>query len=556
MKKLTTTLLLLSLVPSVTAQNIGINVNGATPAASALLDIDASALPANAQRGLLIPRLALTATNVAAPVTAPATSLLIYNTATAGAAPFNVVPGFYYWNSAAWTPMLAGPQGWTILGNAGTVPATNFLGTTDNQDLVVRTNNTERMRVLGANGRVGIGLSPTLAQLEVNSGTTFDAIAGHSTNVGGYLGRETNISFGVPVQTLSGAGVYASNPAAGYTSIFSQSTGTANVAATVNYSSVWIGQYSYVENSGNFGTNSPTAIYGQMNNNNSLQAGIQPAMWGYSNRGTQAGNPGYTVGGLYFADAQNQDAIAVFGSTSSNSALVRMGGYFEGFDYNTGLVGAYAYVGGSTNGGVTLRKITGTGSVAEIVPTADHGRVTLTCPESPEYWYQDYGTAQLVDGHAHVDLDPILADIVVVDAENPVRVFCTPVDMPMFNGVTVTNRTATGFDLVELNGGAHNGKVDYQLVAKPKTNFGEGRFAQAPGPAWLKPDLEPAAAKAANQPKEVFHWPTDWNAYAYDIDKVAAIGTRMPAGPHKGKFKVAEGLFLDNIPATRPTAPK
>ena len=25
-------------------------------------------------------------------------------------------------------------------------------------------------------------------------------------------------------------------------------------------------------------------------------------------------------------------------------------------------------------------------AVAEIVPTEDHGRIMLTCPESPEYW--------------------------------------------------------------------------------------------------------------------------------------------------------------------------
>ncbi len=550
MKKITTALLLLSFLASTDAENIGINVTGAAPAASALLDIDGATLPANAQRGLLIPRVALTATNVAAPVAAPATSLLIYNTATAGVAPNNVLPGFYYWNSAAWTPMLAGVQGWTVLGNAGTVPTTNFLGTTDNQDLVVRTNNLERMRVRN-NGYVGVGVNPTLAQLEVSSGTTFDAVSGHSSNVGGYLGRETNISFGVPAQTLLGAGVYASNPALGYTSMFAQSTGAANVAALIDYSSVWIGNYSYVENAANYGTNSPTAIYGQMNLTNALQAGVQPAMWGYSNRGTLAGNPGYTVGGLFFADAQNQDAIAVFGSTGSSSVLTRVGGYFEGFDY-PGVIGAYAYVGGSTNGGVTLRKITGTGTVAEIVPTPQHGRVTLTCPESPEYWYQDYGTVQLTGGHAHVDLDPILAGIIVVDDQHPVRVFCTPVDMPMFNGVTVTNRTATGFDLVELNGGDHSGTIDYHVVVKPKTNFGEGRFAQAPGPAWLKPDQEPSSAKAANQPKEVFHWPTDWNAYGYDIDKAAALGTRMPAGPHQGKIKVAEGVFMDHVPASRP----
>src|SRR4029450_10032819 len=78
-------------------QNIGINANGAAPNASALLDIDGSALAAASQKGGLVPRVALTATNVAAPVVAPAASLLLYNTATAGVAPNNVTPGYYYW---------------------------------------------------------------------------------------------------------------------------------------------------------------------------------------------------------------------------------------------------------------------------------------------------------------------------------------------------------------------------------------------------------------------------------------------------------------------------
>lgn len=51
---------------------------------------------------------------------------------------------------------------WTTLGNSGTVPATNFLGTTDNQDLKVSTNATERMRVL-ANGDIWVdGIKPFL----------------------------------------------------------------------------------------------------------------------------------------------------------------------------------------------------------------------------------------------------------------------------------------------------------------------------------------------------------------------------------------------------------
>jgi hypothetical protein len=55
---------------------------------------------------------------------------------------------------------------WLLTGNAGTNPATNFLGTTDAQPLVIRTNNTEWMRVT-ANGNVGIGTTGPGAKLEV-----------------------------------------------------------------------------------------------------------------------------------------------------------------------------------------------------------------------------------------------------------------------------------------------------------------------------------------------------------------------------------------------------
>jgi len=66
---------------------------------------------------------------------------------------------------AANTYALTGAS-WGTLGNAGTNPANDFLGTTDNQRLVFRTNNVEQMTVL-ANGNVGIGRSPTAERLEV-----------------------------------------------------------------------------------------------------------------------------------------------------------------------------------------------------------------------------------------------------------------------------------------------------------------------------------------------------------------------------------------------------
>ena len=84
------------------------------------------------------------------------------------------------------------------------------------------------------------------------------------------------------------------------------------------------------------------------------------------------------------------------------------------------------------------------------------------------------------------ELDKILANVIIVNESNPVRVFCTPVNMQYFNGAAVMNQTSTGFDLVELNDGKHTGTLYYQLIAKPRTNYGAGRFYQAPGPAWVR----------------------------------------------------------------------
>lgn len=56
---------------------------------------------------------------------------------------------------------------WLTGGNTGTTSSTNYIGTGDSQDLVIRTNAIERVRV-EANGNVGIGTASPAAPLEVN----------------------------------------------------------------------------------------------------------------------------------------------------------------------------------------------------------------------------------------------------------------------------------------------------------------------------------------------------------------------------------------------------
>lgn len=493
--------------------------------------------------------MALSGTNDAATIANPATSILVYNTSTAGAGITQVFPGFYY-NAGTpaspnWKRVTTGnSDAWVVGGNMGTTPGTHYIGTSDASDLVLKANSTEIMR-LKQSGSVGIGTATPSTKLEVLAATG-DAIYGRSPNVGGYVGYETDINAGIG-GTISSAGIYSINPSANYGGVFGQSSGAATVAANIGYSTVWIGLYGMTENSSN--TYNPNGVYGHLQVSGPLLAGFQSAIYGYSGRGTTAGNPGYTIGVRGMADTQNQDAFGVMG-TAYTDAGTRAGGYFEAYTY-AGASGIYAYVGGRISG--TNRKIVGTGTVSEIIPTENHGRIILTCPESPEYWYQDYGSVELVNGFAHVNLDPILADIIFVNDENPIRVFCTPVNMTHFNGVTIMNQTTTGFDLVELNDGHHSGKLDYQIVVKPKTNYGEGRFPQAPGPAYLKPDKEPLAAKAKNQvdPAKVFHWKSDHEVYNYNPEDYIQPGDVVPAGPNAGKTYLGKGKYREGAPLNK-----
>lgn len=145
------------------AQNVGIGTN--SPAASAKLDITST------NSGLLVPRISLASTTDVLTIPAPATSVLVYNT-NAGMTSGSGV-GYYYWTGAVWERLLSGTlptAGWGLTGNAGTNPATNFIGTTNAVDFVARTNNAERLRIQSG-GNVGIGTATPGYRLDLGNGT-------------------------------------------------------------------------------------------------------------------------------------------------------------------------------------------------------------------------------------------------------------------------------------------------------------------------------------------------------------------------------------------------
>ncbi len=73
--------------------------------------------------------------------------------------------GRIYWRDLS---SISTGGGWSLTGNSGTNPASNFLGTTDQQRLVFKTNSTERATIL-ANGNVGIGVANPIKALQVDN---------------------------------------------------------------------------------------------------------------------------------------------------------------------------------------------------------------------------------------------------------------------------------------------------------------------------------------------------------------------------------------------------
>ncbi len=72
-----------------------------------------------ATKGFLMPRIALTATNTAAPLSAHVAGMLIYNTATAGTGIYSVSPGIYYNDGTRWVgmPYVSGSASSSVAGS-------------------------------------------------------------------------------------------------------------------------------------------------------------------------------------------------------------------------------------------------------------------------------------------------------------------------------------------------------------------------------------------------------------------------------------------------------
>lgn len=226
--------------------------------------------------------------------------------------------------------------------------------------------------------------------------------------------------------------------------------------------------------------------------------------------GFAPGSQGYGVYGKATDAANGYGVVGIANNVGGVGPVGGAGGAFTGYNY--GVAGSQTnitpnvqtaagyFVGGANTGlqvttlveafsaSNTHYKIWGSnpGTVSTCVPDLNGNAVTLHAPETPEFYFQDYGQAQLANGTVHIEIDPVLAKNIVINEKHPLRVFvqlegdC--------KGVYVTNKTTHGFDVVELNGGTSNTSFQWSItcnvadamVGNRLSKFADLRFEAGP----------------------------------------------------------------------------
>ena len=435
-------------------------------------------------KGLLIPRVNLTNLTTFAPLTGTQVeSLLVYNTNT------STGPGYFYWSVAdlRWKSMDGGAD-WTKNGNTpttpGTAPGENYMGTPDTENFILATNDTERI-TFTSGGLVSVNDNTPVAtdRFSVRGSNNQYVLNGYSLTSGvGVRGENTDA--GVGVQGVSN----------GWDGVEGETYGNVTEGGV----------------SGRNSNSNGTAVVGVGNNQT---AKTEPTGSGGAFTGTRFGiisyalytNPSYGYAGAGNGLNLNTEIAAGFGDNS--------GGIFKGNQWG---VTSIADISGSSNDGTnraafignynrnannqetiyvgarianTNVKIAGTGggSVSTTMRTANDGERILFAPEAPENWFFDIGEAQLVNGKATVNLDPLFVE--VLSPETPFKVFVQGGENTMGNIQLKRNQETKSFTL-EDQGGRSNGTVYYKIygIWKGKENL---RFPE------LKPEDIPQRVEEA-----------------------------------------------------------
>lgn len=464
MKSFLLYILVLLFVSNTNAQ-IGIG----TTSPNAQLDITAtnSTTPANTD-GILIPRVA------AFPATNPTSSqngMLIFLTTASG----SNQPGFYYWNNATTAWLGVGStltNNWGLLGNTSTSSSTNFIGTTDDVDIVFKRNGV-RAGFIGnptiATGNLNTSLGANSLVNPSATGTRNVAIGTNAlpANTTGFR----NISIGDQSSYLNVSGT--DNIAIGAGALYSNSLAVSNVA---------IGNNSLVSNtagnntavgyfamSGNTTGTYNTAIgrealrinsTGSYNVGLGYKAGYSTAALGSNNvfLGTYAGYNETGSNKLYIdnttftaAGTNNATTSLIYGDFASSPKILRTNSQFQ--------IGDPATTG--------YKFPTARGTANQYLSTDGSGVLSWTSLAPVTTDWSTTGNASIVDGTNYIGTDAATDVDVAFRRKNlaagKIGTTNTSFGLGALASNTGTNNTAHGVNALNATtSGTNNTAVGYQ----------------------------------------------------------------------------------------------
>lgn len=199
-----------------------------------------------------------------------------------------------------------------------------------------------------------------------------------------------------------------------------------------------------------FGTVNGTGVYGRHVDSSGFlgSAGV----WG------DTGNSGFAILGT----ATDNSALAALNNSPGNATV------FIGNAEASSNSGFILSVIGEHFGGLCIIDVSGNltcNGAKHAAVAVDGGRtVALSAIESPENWFEDFGSSHLANGRASVALDPAFAQ--TVNASIDYRVFLTP--NGDCKGLYVAQKTPNSFEVRELGRGRSNVPFDYRIVVRRK----------------------------------------------------------------------------------------
>ena len=239
-----------------------------------------------------------------------------------------------------------------------------------------------------------------------------------------------------------------------------------------------------------------------------------------------SGSPGPTIdpmttAGVYGTSDQQSGVIGtsnanvgVFGYSTNGSGILGM------TSNRASINGAGAFFGNVAIAG----NLVVTGTKNAVVPFPDGSHRALYCMESPELWFEDFGSAKLARGRAVVKLDANFAKVI---KRGDYRVFLTPEGN--CHGLYVRRKGANNFEVRELMGGKSSVAFSYRIVGRRKDIKQHRRFAKVDMPL-------PPPTNGSRKPRKPQPTAAGLRAFVARVEKEAQ--ERAPKGAEKARSRM------------------